>query len=41
MDVKTPFKEGDTLKVNLKFQKAGEVEIQLPVTAGEGAMHGG
>jgi periplasmic copper chaperone A len=41
MDVKTPFKEGDTLKVELKFEKAGQVDIELPVTAGRGEMHGG
>jgi periplasmic copper chaperone A len=41
MDVKTPFKEGDTLKVELKFEKAGQVEIELPVTAGRGDVHGG
>jgi periplasmic copper chaperone A len=41
MDVKTPFKEGETLKVELKFEKAGEVQIELPVMAGQGEMHGG
>jgi periplasmic copper chaperone A len=45
MAVKTPFKEGDLLKVTLKFEKAGEVEVVLPVEAadamGPGQMHGG
>jgi periplasmic copper chaperone A len=41
MNVKAPFEEGGTLKVNLKFEKAGEVQIELPVMAGEGDKHGG
>jgi periplasmic copper chaperone A len=41
MGVKTPFKEGDTLKVELKFEKAGQVDVDLPVTAAQGDMHGG
>jgi periplasmic copper chaperone A len=41
MDVESPFEEGETLKVNLNFEKAGEVQIELPVTAGQGDMHGG
>jgi periplasmic copper chaperone A len=41
MKVPTPFKEGETLKVKLKFEKAGETEVMLPVgKLGEG-MHGG
>jgi periplasmic copper chaperone A len=45
MEVKTPFKQGDLLKVTLKFEKAGEVEVALPVEAadatGPGHMQGG
>jgi periplasmic copper chaperone A len=45
MEVKTPFKQGDVLKVALKFEKAGEVEVALPVEAadamGTGQMQGG
>jgi periplasmic copper chaperone A len=41
MDVESPFEEGETLKVNLNFEKAGEVQIELPVTTGQGDMHGG
>lgn len=33
MQVKTPFKEGDTVAVTLTFEKAGNVEITLPVRA--------
>jgi copper(I)-binding protein len=31
MDIKRPFKEGDTLPVKLKFEKAGEVSAQFQV----------
>lgn len=45
MDVKTPFKEGDAFTVKLKFEKAGEVELTLPVSAANAAgqehKHGG
>jgi periplasmic copper chaperone A len=45
MAVKTPFKQGDVLKVTLKFEKAGESEVALPVEAadamGTGSMQGG
>ena len=37
MDVKTPFTEGETVPVTLKFEKAGEVELSLPVRAMTGA----
>lgn len=41
----SPLKEGDTLKVTLKFEKAGEAVVELPVgaanTAGTSHMHGG
>jgi periplasmic copper chaperone A len=39
--VPAPFKEGDKLKVELNFEKAGQVDIELPVTAAQGEMHGG
>ena len=45
MTVPEPFKEGGTVKVTLRFEKAGEVEVSLPVAAadakGPGQMHGG
>jgi periplasmic copper chaperone A len=45
MAVSEPLKEGGLLKVTLKFEKAGEVEVALPVEAadatGPGQMHGG
>jgi periplasmic copper chaperone A len=42
MAVPAPFKEGDVLKATLKFEKAGEVEVTLPVgAAGPGHLHGG
>ncbi len=31
MDIKTPLKAGEAVPVKLKFQKAGEVEIKVPV----------
>lgn len=31
MDIKAPLKAGDSVPVKLKFQKAGEVEIKVPV----------
>lgn len=39
MDIKTPLKAGEAVPVKLKFQKAGEVEIKVPVreiSAGSG-----
>jgi periplasmic copper chaperone A len=42
MSVPEPFKEGGMVNVKLKFEKAGEVEVTLPVeAAGPGQMHGG
>ena len=45
MAVPESFKEGGTIKITLKFVKAGEVEVALPVAAadakGLGEMHGG
>lgn len=32
MGVKTPFKEGENVKIKLKFEKAGELEMDFPVT---------
>jgi copper(I)-binding protein len=33
MDVKKPFHKGDTIPVTLEFEKAGKVEIKMPVAA--------
>ena len=33
MDLKTGIKEGDVVKVMLKFEKAGEVEVEMPAQA--------
>jgi copper(I)-binding protein len=33
MDVKRPFQKGDTVPVTLEFEKAGKVEIEMPVEA--------
>ena len=33
MDVKKPFRRGDTVPVTLEFEKAGKVEIKMPVEA--------
>ncbi|QWD71024.1 copper chaperone PCu(A)C [Polynucleobacter sp. UB-Siik-W21] len=38
MNLKGPFAAGQTVPVKLKFAKAGEVEVKLPVNA-MGAMH--
>ncbi len=41
MDIKSPLKAGESVVVRLKFQKAGEVEIKVPVrdiTGGSGHM---
>ena len=37
VDVKRPIKQGETIPVTLKFEKAGEVKVAYPV-AGFGAM---
>ena len=37
MDVAAPFAEGDTVAVTLQFEKAGAVELNLPVRAMQGA----
>jgi copper(I)-binding protein len=31
MDIKSPLKAGESVPVRLKFQKAGELEIRVPV----------
>jgi periplasmic copper chaperone A len=41
MKVPAPFKEGETLKVKLQFEKAGEAEVMLPVRKPGEGMHGG
>jgi len=37
LDVKRPIKQGETIPVTLKFEKAGEMKVEYPV-AGLGAM---
>jgi len=42
MQVTEPFKEGQSLPVTLEFEKAGKVELTLPVksaTGGDGHQH--
>jgi len=40
MDLKQPLKEGETLPVTLKFEKAGSVEVKAAIGAmGAGHMH--
>ena len=40
MDIKSPLKAGESVPVKLKFQKAGEVEIKVPVREmGSGSGH--
>jgi copper(I)-binding protein len=42
MNIKAPLAAGQTVPVKLKFAKAGEVEVKMPVNAmGSGAGHGG
>jgi copper(I)-binding protein len=42
MNIKAPLAAGATVPVKLKFAKAGEVEVKMPVNAiGAGAGHGG
>lgn len=41
MEMKEPFKEGSEIKVKLNFEKAGEVEVMLPVGPANAATHGG
>lgn len=39
MDVGAPFAEGDTLSVTLEFEKAGQVELAVPVRSARGGGH--
>lgn len=39
MQVKTPFAEGDTVPVALTFEKAGEIQLTLPVTSAAPGGH--
>ena len=39
MDIKAPLKAGESVPVKLKFQKAGEVEIKVPVRDISGGGH--
>ncbi|MGH8742060.1 MAG: copper chaperone PCu(A)C, partial [Burkholderiales bacterium] len=39
VDIKRPFRHGDTVPVTLRFEKAGEVQIELHV--GQPAASGG
>jgi copper(I)-binding protein len=32
VDIKKPFKEGDTIPVTLRFEKAGEIKTELVVS---------
>jgi copper(I)-binding protein len=42
MNIKAPLAAGESVPVKLKFAKAGEVEVKMPVNAmGAGAGHGG
>lgn len=40
MNIKAPLKAGDVIPVKLKFAKAGEVEVKMPVNALGGHGHG-
>jgi copper(I)-binding protein len=39
MDIKAPLKAGESVPVKLKFQKAGELEIKVPVRELGGSSH--
>jgi len=39
LGVKAPIKPGDNLKMKLKFQKAGELEMVFPTSTPESAAH--
>jgi periplasmic copper chaperone A len=44
MNIKAPLKAGEAVPVKLKFAKAGEVEVKMPVDAmggSQGGQHGG
>jgi copper(I)-binding protein len=34
--VRSPFRQGDTVPVTLTFEKAGRIELQLPVLSAQG-----
>jgi len=38
IDLKEPLKEGQTVEITLKFEKAGEIKVQAPVKMGMGKM---
>lgn len=40
MSIKSPLKPGDTVSVKLKFAKAGELEVKMPVKAMGSNHHG-
>lgn len=40
VQVKQPFKEGSTVPVTLEFEKAGKVELAMPVKAASGGQQG-
>ncbi len=39
IDIKSPLKAGESVPVKLKFQKAGEVEVNMPVRDISGGAH--
>ncbi len=39
IDIKSPLKAGESVPVKLKFQKAGEVEVKMPVRDISGGAH--
>jgi copper(I)-binding protein len=39
VDIKKPFKEGDRIPLTLRFEKAGEVKIELVVSSGPPGDH--
>jgi periplasmic copper chaperone A len=41
MNIKAPLKAGEVVPVKLKFAKAGEVEVKMPVNAPGAHRHGG
>ena len=40
INIKAPLKAGEAVPVKLKFAKAGEVEVKMPVNAAGGHRHG-
>ncbi|WP_333785181.1 copper chaperone PCu(A)C [Thermocrinis sp.] len=38
IDLKEPLKEGQTVEITLKFEKAGEIKVQAPVKKAMGKM---